>query len=66
MSVSIPSLGTSVGNFSEGATCFPPPPFKGEDALDAAIRFLQEKIKAEPVPKAPAYPNKALPPPGGQ
>jgi tricorn protease len=36
--------------------------FKGEDAqLDAAIRYLQEKIKAEPVPipKAPAYPNKA-------
>jgi tricorn protease len=43
--------------------------FKGEDAqLDAAIRYLQEKIKAEPVPvpKAPAYPNKALLPPGGQ
>jgi tricorn protease len=41
--------------------------FEGGDAqLDAAIRYLQEKIKAEPVPrpKAPAYPNKALPPPG--
>ena len=40
--------------------------FEGEDAqLDAAIRYLQEKIKAEPVPvpKAPAYPVKALPPP---
>jgi tricorn protease len=40
--------------------------FKGEDAqLDAAIRYLQEKIKAEPVPvpQAPAYPNKALPAP---
>jgi len=39
--------------------------FNGGDAqLDAAIRYLQEKIKAEPmpVPKAPAYPNKALPP----
>jgi tricorn protease len=37
--------------------------FDGKDAqLDAAIRYLQEKIKAEPVPrpKAPAYPNKAL------
>jgi tricorn protease len=40
--------------------------FEGEDAqLAAALRYLQEKIKAEPVPipKAPAYPNKALPPP---
>ena len=40
--------------------------FEGGDAqLDAALRYLQEKIKAEPVaiPKAPAYPNKALPPP---
>jgi tricorn protease len=40
--------------------------FEGGDAqLDAAIRYLQEKIKAEPVPvpKAPAYPVKALPPP---
>jgi tricorn protease len=37
--------------------------FEGKDAqLDAAIQYLQEKIKAEPVPvpKAPAYPNKAL------
>jgi len=37
--------------------------FEGKDAqLDAAIKYLQEKIKAEPVPvpKAPAYPNKAL------
>jgi tricorn protease len=37
--------------------------FKGEDAqLDAAVRYLQEKIKAEPVPtpKAPPYPNKSL------
>jgi tricorn protease len=37
--------------------------FEGQDAqLDAAIQYLQEKIKAEPVPvpKAPAYPNKAL------
>jgi tricorn protease len=36
--------------------------FKGEDAqLDAAIRYLQEKIKAEPVPKPqpPPYPSKA-------
>ena len=41
--------------------------FKGQDAqLDAAIQYLQEKIKAEPVPvpKAPAYPNKAGVPPG--
>ncbi|HEY0512001.1 MAG TPA: S41 family peptidase [Thermoanaerobaculia bacterium] len=40
--------------------------FEGGDAqLDAAVHYLQEKIKAEPVPipKAPAYPNKALPPP---
>ena len=40
--------------------------FEGQDAqLDAALRYLQEKIKTEPVatPKAPAYPNKALPPP---
>ncbi|HEV8579087.1 MAG TPA: S41 family peptidase [Thermoanaerobaculia bacterium] len=40
--------------------------FDGQDAqLDAAIRYLQEKIKAEPVPrpKAPPYPNKALAPP---
>ncbi|HEY9421683.1 MAG TPA: S41 family peptidase, partial [Thermoanaerobaculia bacterium] len=39
--------------------------FKGEDAqLEAAIRYLQEKIEKEPVPpiKAPAYPNKALAP----
>jgi tricorn protease len=37
--------------------------FDGRDAqLDAAIRYLQEKIKAEPVPvpKAPAYPDKSL------
>jgi tricorn protease len=37
--------------------------FEGKDAqLDAAIRYLQEKIKAEPVPvpKAPAYPDKSL------
>jgi tricorn protease len=37
--------------------------FEGKDAqLDAAIQHLQQKIKAEPVPvpKAPAYPNKAL------
>jgi tricorn protease len=37
--------------------------FEGKDAqLDAAIQYLQEKIKAEPVPvpKAPAYPNKSL------
>jgi tricorn protease len=37
--------------------------FAGEDAqLDAALRYLQEKIKAEPVvtPKAPAYPDKSL------
>jgi tricorn protease len=37
--------------------------FKGEDAqLDAAIKYLQEKIKAEPVPvpKAPVYPDKSL------
>jgi tricorn protease len=37
--------------------------FGGQDAqLDAAIRYLQEKIKAEPVPvpKAPPYPNKSL------
>ncbi|MFL6236695.1 MAG: S41 family peptidase [Thermoanaerobaculia bacterium] len=37
--------------------------FEGKDAqLDAAIKYLQEKIKAEPVPvpKAPAYPNKSL------
>jgi len=43
--------------------------FEGGDAqLDAAIHYLQEKIKAEPVPrpKAPAYPNKALPPPPGR
>lgn len=40
--------------------------FEGEDAqLEAAIRYLQEKIKAEPVPvpKAPEYPVKALPAP---
>jgi tricorn protease len=40
--------------------------FEGGDAqLDAAIRYLQEKIKAEPVPvpKAPEYPVKALPAP---
>jgi tricorn protease len=40
--------------------------FSGGDAqLDEAIRYLQEKIKAEPVPqpKAPPYPNKAWPPP---
>ncbi|HKI06622.1 MAG TPA: S41 family peptidase [Thermoanaerobaculia bacterium] len=38
--------------------------FQGGDAqLDEAIRYLEEKIKAEPVPvpKAPAYPNKAGP-----
>jgi tricorn protease len=37
--------------------------FEGKDAqLDAAIQYLQEKIKIEPVPvpKAPAYPNKSL------
>ncbi|HEX4494675.1 MAG TPA: hypothetical protein VIE43_03310, partial [Thermoanaerobaculia bacterium] len=37
--------------------------FEGKDAqLDAAIQYLEEKIKAEPVPvpKAPAYPNKSL------
>ncbi len=36
--------------------------FNGGDAqLDAALRYLEEKIKAEPVPvpKAPAYPNKS-------
>jgi tricorn protease len=40
--------------------------FKGEDAqLEAAIKYLQEKIAAEPrpVPKPPPYPNKALPAP---
>jgi tricorn protease len=39
--------------------------FQGGDAqLEAAIRYLQEKIKSEPVPvpKTPVYPNKALPP----
>lgn len=39
--------------------------FAGKDAqLEAAIQYLKEKIKAEPVPspKAPAYPNKALGP----
>ncbi|HEV2851309.1 MAG TPA: S41 family peptidase [Thermoanaerobaculia bacterium] len=39
--------------------------FGGGDAqLDAAIHYLEEKIKAEPVPvpKAPAYPNKAKEP----
>ena len=43
--------------------------FEGGDAqLDAAIRYLQEKIKAEPVPalKAPPYPNKAMPLPPGE
>lgn len=37
--------------------------FEGKDAqLEAAIRYLQEKIKAEPVPpiEAPAYPDKSL------
>ncbi len=37
--------------------------FQGQDAqLDAAVRYLQEKIKAEPIPapKAPPYPNKSL------
>ena len=37
--------------------------FEGKDAqLDAAIQYLQEEIKAHPVPvpKAPAYPNKSL------
>jgi tricorn protease len=37
--------------------------FEGEDAqLDAAVKHLQELIKAKPVepPKAPAYPNKAM------
>jgi tricorn protease len=42
--------------------------FAGQDAqLDAAIHYLQEKIKAEPVPppKTPPYPNKSgLPGPG--
>jgi tricorn protease len=36
--------------------------FKGEDAqLDAAIKYLQDKIKAEPIeePKAPPHPNLA-------
>jgi tricorn protease len=40
--------------------------FQGRDAqLEAAIKLLQEKIAADPrpVPKPPAYPNKALPPP---
>lgn len=39
--------------------------FAGQDAqLAAALRYLAEKIEAEPVPvpKAPAYPNKALRP----
>jgi tricorn protease len=39
--------------------------FEGGDAqLDAAVRYLEEKIKAEPVPvpKAPPYPNKAAEP----
>lgn len=37
--------------------------FDGKDAqLEAAIQYLQEKIKAEPVPpiKAPGYPDKSL------
>jgi tricorn protease len=36
--------------------------FKGQDAqLDAAIKYLKDKIKAEPIepPKAPAHPNLA-------
>jgi tricorn protease len=39
--------------------------FQGQDAqLEAAIKLLKEKIAADPrpVPKAPAYPNKSLPP----
>jgi tricorn protease len=43
--------------------------FKGQDAqLEAAIKLLREKIAAEPrpVPKPPAYPNKALPPPASK
>jgi tricorn protease len=35
--------------------------FQGRDAqLEAAIKYLQDKIKKEPVevPKPPAYPNK--------
>ncbi|HSK78444.1 MAG TPA: S41 family peptidase [Thermoanaerobaculia bacterium] len=37
--------------------------FDGKDAqLEAAIRYLEEKIKAEPIPpiKAPGYPDKSL------
>ncbi len=39
--------------------------FKGRDAqLEAAIKYLQDKIKAEPIeaPKAPPHPNKAWAP----
>ncbi len=42
--------------------------FNGEDAqLDAAIRFLQEEIRKNPIPKpvAPKYPNKSFKPRGG-
>jgi tricorn protease len=40
--------------------------FEGRDAqLEAALRYLQDKIAAEPlpVPPSPAYPKKMLPPP---
>jgi tricorn protease len=40
--------------------------FQGSDAqLDAAVRFLQKEIKEDPnpVPPAPAYPDKAVPAP---
>lgn len=42
--------------------------FKGQDAqLDAAIKFLQEEIKKNPVPKpaAPKYPDKSFKPKRG-
>ena len=42
--------------------------FKGEDAqLEAAIKFLQDEIRKNPIPKpvAPKYPNKSFKPRGG-
>jgi tricorn protease len=48
---------------------FPHATFNGEDAqLDAAIRYLREKIAEDPrpVPPAPPYPNRGFTYPGGE
>ena len=56
---------TNLGDLDADIVVDNPPhaTFKGEDAqLDAAVKYLKDKIKAEPIepPKAPVHPNRAL------